>query len=524
MKTTKKKLLYGISVIILFFTGHHTQAENTSWYKFNHINALNGLPSNDVQKVYQDRDGYIWIATRNGLSQYNGYSIKTYKSNLYSINLLSSNNITCLVEDLNHRLWIGTNKGLNMLDKTTGKIVQIVRPELFENAVSCILFTKKGKLLLGTDNGLYEYVFSSNTCILYNQNNTGGVLQQTTIKALLEDSRGDLWIGTWNEGLYRYEAETEKYFAYPQMNAVKSSHVIFEDSQKRIWVGSWGYGLYLLDNVYSPAHTTWKIFAHNASQPASISDNLIYSISEDTNNGALWVGTRSGLSILPMNASETFTNFYPQNQKQCISGNEVNSILRDSQGLMWLGMIGSGLSYANTHKPTFDVDRLEMVYEKFASNSVRSILAESDEEVWLGIGSYGLFIENCKTGKITHCSEISDFKAFSNMQKTVTQIMKSSSTGKLWISTYGDGIFVYDKTAKIGSRVQNYTSRNTDWMPSSVIYCAKEDKNGNVWIGSRNGLSALTKEGKGLRFDSLKVDGKIIHDLTITDIIEGKNN
>ncbi|MDR0682398.1 MAG: response regulator [Dysgonamonadaceae bacterium] len=510
-------------IIISFFTMLHAQEENTSCYKFNHINTWNGLPSNDVQKVYQDRDGYIWIATRNGLSQYNGYSIKTYKSNLYHPALLSSNNIFCLVEDFKHRLWIGTDNGLNMLDKTTGLIRTIDRKEFNDNAVSSAIVTKQGKLLLGTDKGLYEYRYETDTCIPYDKSNTNGVFQQTSVKSLLEDSRGDLWIGTWNEGLYRYEAETGKYYAYPRMNPQKSAHVIFEDSQKRIWVGTWGYGLFLLENVYNPAYTSWKIFSHTKNDSQSISDNIIYDIAEDVNNGALWVGTRSGLSILPMNASSSFTNYYPNNSNCSIAGNEVNSLLRDTQGLMWLGMIGSGVNNMNTRKPLFDADRLEEAKNMYAGNSVKSMFVESDELVWLGIGQFGLFIENRKTGQLTHSSQLRDFQSFTHVQ-TVMAITKSSRTGKIWIGTYGDGIFIYDKSAPEGSRLQNLTPKNTNWLPSGVICAIKEDSKGNIWIGTRQGLCMLTPDGIEVQFNSLIVSDKLLGSISIMAIEEGKED
>ncbi|MEI3469781.1 MAG: two-component regulator propeller domain-containing protein [Bacteroides intestinalis] len=127
---------------------------------------------------------------------------------------------------------------------------------------------------------------------------------QATIKSLFEDDRGDIWIGTWNSGLYRYEKKTGKYWKYPKMNSGNSAHVVFQDSYKNIWVGTWGSGLHLLHNAYDPERTTWTTFTHNEKQPYTISDNLIYAISEDVNTHSLWVGTRSGLSILPLQSMQ----------------------------------------------------------------------------------------------------------------------------------------------------------------------------------------------------------------------------
>lgn len=78
-----------------------------------------------VHQVYQDRDGYIWIPTFYGLFRYDGYEVRTYKSNLYTPGLLVNNNVLCVEEDYSHRLWIGTHEGLCMLDKRTGKMKKI---------------------------------------------------------------------------------------------------------------------------------------------------------------------------------------------------------------------------------------------------------------------------------------------------------------------------------------------------------------------------------------------------------------
>lgn len=267
---------------------------------FRSSSILNTLSSKDVQSVYQDRDGYIWISTRNGLFQYDGYSITTYKSNLYCPDLLSSNNIFCVAEDSCHRLWIGTYSGLNVLDKRTGEVRKIENAELSSTGISQILVTSDQRILFATEIGLYEYKEIDNSFLAYDTSNTGGGFPRATIKSLFEDDRGDIWIGTWNSGLYRYEKKTGKYWKYPKMNSGNSAHVVFQDSYKNIWVGTWGSGLHLLHNAYDPERTTWTTFTHNEKQPYTISDNLIYAISEDVNTHSLWVGTRSGLSILPL--------------------------------------------------------------------------------------------------------------------------------------------------------------------------------------------------------------------------------
>ena len=141
MFTMKEKIRSFVFCFGIFFPlvcqAITTSKPNTLVFKSSSI--LNSLPSKDVQSVYQDRDGYIWISTRNGLFQYDGYSLTTYKSNLFRADLLTNNNVFCVAEDAKHRLWIGTYSGLNVLDKKTGLIRKIDHPEMNGNSIPQIL-------------------------------------------------------------------------------------------------------------------------------------------------------------------------------------------------------------------------------------------------------------------------------------------------------------------------------------------------------------------------------------------------
>lgn len=493
---------------------------------FKSSSILNGLSSKDVQSVYQDRDGYIWISTRNGLFQYDGYSITTYKSNLYCPDLLTSNNIMCVAEDAQHRLWIGTYNGLNVLDKRTGKIRKIENAEVAGTGTSQILVTSDNRILFATEGGLLEYLEDENRFLAFNQSNTDGVFPRTTVKSLFEDDRGDIWIGTWSEGLFRYETKTGKYWKYPRMNVGNSAHVVFQDSHRDVWVGTWGSGLHLLHNAYNPEKTTWTTFAHDEKQPGTISDNLIYAISEDVNTHSLWVGTRSGLSILPLRNAETprfkFENCYSGESENSISISEVASLWRDRQGIMWVGMIGGGVNMVNTRKAKFSLDRLPEVKRTLKSNSVRSILLDDEGQLWMGISTYGFGVKNRETGKFTHHGQMSSFSSYSGIS-TVMSIMQSPSTGHIWIGVYNGGAYEIDKSAPMGTGVKAHNSSNAPWMCNSCIYYIYEDSRHNLWFATRGGTSMRAADGIPVRFDSLSVGGVPVQDMVVMQLAEGHN-
>lgn len=493
---------------------------------FKSSSVLNSLPSKDVQSVYQDRDGYIWISTRNGLFQYDGYSITTYKSNLYCPDLLTNNNIYCVAEDAQHRLWIGTYSGLNVLDKQTGQIRKIDDPEINGIGISQILVTSDNRILFATEGGLLEYLEDSNRFLAFNQDNTDGVFPKTTVKSLFEDDRGDIWIGTWSQGLFRYEKRTGKYRKYPQMNSGNSAHVVFQDSHKNIWVGTWGAGLHLLHDAYNPEKTTWTTFTHDENRSGTISDNLIYAISEDLNTNSLWVGTRSSLSILPMRNVETsrfyFENCYSGESENSITSSEVASLLRDRQGIMWIGMIGGGVNMANTRKAKFNLDRLSEAKRILKSNSVRSILLDDEGQLWMGISTYGFGVEDRRTGKFTHHGQMPDFSSYRGIS-TVMSIMQSPSTGHIWIGVYNGGAYEIDKSAPVGKRVKAHNSSNAPWMCNSCIYYICEDSKQNLWFATKSGISMRAADGTSVRFDSLKVGDVAVRDMVVMQLVEGRD-
>ena len=221
-------LLLGLLFIICTAAPGHSAAD-----RMRLIGTNEGLPSDYVQQLMQDSQGYMWFATRNGLANWDGFSMKVYKSNMRNGDILTSNSIYALAEDSAHRVWIGTTNGLNVIDKRTATVRRLHIPEFENNPISAILATRTGRLLIGSERGLFEYFPTTDSLSLFTRQRTGDVMPQTTVTSLIEDARGHIWIGTWNEGFYRLDPEG-RFHAYPHTDSRKSAHVIFEDSRHRI--------------------------------------------------------------------------------------------------------------------------------------------------------------------------------------------------------------------------------------------------------------------------------------------------
>lgn len=514
------KLGFFISFMLFNFTLLSATEEVIYNLKFKQLSAPHSLPTNEVQKVYQDRDGFIWFATRNGLCQYNGYETTLYKSNLYSPDLLTTNSITCLVDDNNNNLWIGTSEGLNVMDKRTGEIKKYKAPSISNNVVSALCVTRDNTLWVGTDNGLCRYVPEKDTFVVCGDEFGDGRLRYVTIKSLLEDSDGDLWIGTWAQGLFRYSPSTDKVVVYPKINEQYSSHVIYEDSNKDIWVGSWGYGLFKLRNPKDMENVSYQSFLHENGDDSSLSDNIVYDIAEDINTHTLWVGTRSGLSILRLDESSSFINYKSGKSDYRIPSDEVNSIMRDSQKNMWIGAIGGGVLMADTRQPAFALHTLNFGDEDIPVTSVRTLFADSDQNLWIGVGTYGLARREYVTGELKMYSHIPEFSGVKDLPSLFAVVQRKKS-GDIWFGMYNGGIYVYRK----GEKVKHLTTKNSAFLTSDCVSALYEDYEGNCWVGTRGGIGVRLSDGTDYRFETMNFNDSLSAGwIYVRDIVQDMDN
>ena len=474
------------------------EPDRLSQLTFKQISTSNGLPTDEVLKIYQDKEGFIWLATRYGLCKYDGYQVTIYKSNLYAPGLLTNNSINCLTDDNDNNLWIGTQEGLNVFNKKTGEMRQYTSPAIPNNTVSCLLGTRDNTVWVGTDEGLCRYDATHDSLVVYDGALTGGVLPRVAIKSLMEDADGDLWVGTWSNGLYRYAPKENKFYAYPRINERNSAHVIYQDADRNIWVGGWDCGLSLLHQPKDLKKVTYTRYVHKAGDETSLLDNIVYDIVEDRHTHTLWVGTRVGLSIMKQERPGQFINYKSRHSSHYIPCDEINALLRDRSGNLWLGSIGGGALMVDTQQPPFTRHSLNLVEDDVPTTSVRAVFADADRNLWLGVGSYGLARKDYATGELTFYSHIPEFSSMTGGVPTVN-FMIQRKNGELWFGMYDGGILIYKK----GKPVRVLTEANAPYLYSDCVSALCEDSRGNCWVGCRGGMGVSLADGGFYKFGVL---------------------
>lgn len=456
--------------------------------------AFKSLPADitiptEVQQIYQDRTGFIWFATRNGLCRYDGYELKVIKSNLYTPGILSSNDILTVEEDYQHRLWIGSSYGLNMLDIKSGKVEKDFT-ELNNQRIQSMLITKDSTIWVGTGSGLYK---SDKNSGKPDATERFKRIRRMDVKSLIEGTDNQIWIGTWSSGLYRYIASSDSLISYPVFNPLNSAYHLFQDSQKQIWIGTWGYGLYRLCNPYDMKNVYFDKYVHEEGNSNSLIHNLIYSISEDETTKTLWIGTLDGLSCFN---GETFVNYARNKLSGGLPYNEITTIFKDRAGTIWLGFLGGGVYWISPQNMQFNIHQLIDTTRPNSCSNIQGLTVYKDD-LWLGLGNHGFMVLDRFSHTISKREK--DFKkSILHSEKTFFTFLKPRYRDELWLGSFGEGVYIY-RPHSVNPKITNLK------LPQypDQIFCMFEDKEQNIYLGSTIGLFVITPEGKQHRFNNL---------------------
>ncbi|HEU4718248.1 MAG TPA: two-component regulator propeller domain-containing protein [Bacteroidia bacterium] len=497
-------------------------------YKFSHIGVENGLSQSVVNCTLQDRLGFMWFGTQEGLNRYDGNNFTIYKRNPEDSNSLSNNFIYSMCEDRNGILWIGTNGGgLNSFNPATGKFIHYMNDPKDNSSISndivrAVLADDDGTIWLGTDGGLNRLDPATGKCTRFvNNPNDLYSLSSDNITAMTKDASGNLWIGTYGKGICMFDKASRKFFNYQitdkELNDLYSAAVVTDEKRKsqcsivrcllfgdatHLWIGTNGGGV----EIFNTEKHIFESILFPGVGKESISNTLVLSLCDDGENN-IWIASFESRIDIYNRATGHIRHYVPvEHDFYALNSSGIRTIFRDANGNMWIGTNGDGINVYFTSTSTIEHIRKSedpsAGNNTLLSNKIMCVMEDKDDVIWMGTSGGGLTTYDRKTNKYTQHPELS-----TSINNSVISLLQSSD-GKIWVGTYGEGLNCYDPVTK---KITSYSPDNR--LDDGNILCiAEEPSTHYIWFGTfgagmyrldpkTDSLKQFTKDSSGLSSD-----------------------
>ena len=481
-------------------------------YYFDQYSVKQGLAQSKIYSMVQDHEGYIWLGTESGVSQFDGIIFNNYTSdeglaengvrtifmdsqnrlwfghsgggislydgrNLMKLihdSLQIQGDITSFAEDKDHKIWIGTHgDGAFLIENPFAETIaeftikNYSGRQKLSDRIFKILNSKDNTTYFVIDGTIKYFVPDSNTFEFYTPK---GLQRYFQITSMLEDQNGDFWFGTYNGGIFKQDLKNDKFFEYNDKAGLSENWIstIGEDNNGNIWVGTWGGGV---NRIYN---NKIKVF----STKNGLHEDKIRCIIEDR-EGNILIGTNeNGLLIFK---GEQFISL---KKEDGIVDEQVLAIIQDKYENMWFGT-KSGISVYNSKVE--GSDKFEL-FSPVKSNIAKSIFnhevvyikEDKNKNIWIGTKNDGVFLYHVNNKKLEY---IPVLNYLLSQCKGLIIAMEIDKDNNLWIGSI-DGLIYYEiDNNKIARLTTEHGIAGTD---ISAIYCDSKNK---LWVGSK---------GKGL--------------------------
>jgi len=521
---------------------------------FTQVDPPKGSAWGGVRGMSQDPQGYLWIATSNGLYKYDGHQYTAYLNDPFNPNSVARNRLESIFADRNGIIWIGTfGSGLDRFDPITNKFTHYQHQpgnqnSLADNRITAIIADHEGIIWLGTFNGVDE--FDPRTGLfkhfVHNDKDPNSI-SNNQVRVIYEDRQGTIWVGTGSPfppetpigegGLNKVDKKTGKFTRYlhnpTDPNSLIDNRVraIFEDSRGIFWVGTSGDGLHTMDrkkgtfarHLYDPAHPE-KLSRPPLKKTITFADDHITFINED-NSGKIWIGTfEGGINVYDPITQKTVW-YGADASKKKIANNDFWAAYKTRDGILWIAGWDPQLYKINPYQnklPYYYMgkwvvafwehpngtlwmatdkglvrrlsDNTEQTFYIDKKNPFKKIPTydiEPDNENNIWLATWqGLYQFDYNSGNFTGYRHVEG-----NPNSLITDsvyCMEKGAVGKLWVGTTS-GLEILDIKTGIFKHFL-YNSRDTTSISNNIINIIRTDHENNIWVGTYNGLNKLDEK------------------------------
>ena len=468
--------------------------------------ARGGLPGNFIRDIAEDAHHDLWIAIKDaGLARWNRAtdSFTVYRHDPDNSHSLASDTTRTLLVDARGRVWIGMyDAEIDILDPASGHFEHLrhdrMNPDsLSDNQIFTLAMDRSGTLWVGTATGLDRWQPERSAFRHFRHDpNDARSLGGSQVSQVIEDQNGNFWVGTFDGGLNRMDHSgniIESFRHDPKLATSLGSdevHALLEDHAGHLWIGT-SEGLDLLDRSTG----RFSHYRHDESDSGSLRDSYILSLYQDP-AGLVWIGTREG-GVSRWNPRSWELGGH---RPDWLVGNGVMSFADAPNGKVWIASMGGGLvQFDDATGEATDIGRIVGRHNAIGDQRVMSLRLDRDETLWIGTMASGL-------RKLTAKGQLESIPAKAGDPRSVSaegiMTIFAARDGRIWIGTYGGGANVLDPATGLIRQLPYDTAAGTA-RPGAIsaenVSAIAEDLQGNMWLGT---------DGGGL--DLARADGTVV--------------
>jgi len=462
----------------------------------------------------QDKKGFLWFGTKDGLNRFDGYTFKIFRNDPDNPKSIGNNFIHSLYEDKDQNIWVGTliglyrynplNESFDLIEVTKNRDVRDIKLDSKGNiwyiaGLTLCKYNEKSKKLKTfdarihsgatslsitandevwvstTDGFIQKYKETKDTFENYNVFINSKPTISSWIEKLYDTGKGFFFIGTSNQGIKTFDTGTLTYkdilAANPDQTPIYARDFIAKGDDE-YWIATES-GLF----IYNLKTGKYNNLRNKFDDPYSISDNAVYTLARDK-EGGIWAGTYfGGVNYYP-NQYTSFEKFFPQGGTNSLSGYAVREICNDKDGNIWIGTEDGGLNKLNHKTGVFEHFKPTGAKTSISHTNIHALLAV-DNELWIGTFERGLDVMDINTSKVLR--HYSAGQAPNELKSNFIESMLKTRSGEILVGT-SFGLYRYNRAGN------DFTLLNE--VPGNLHYSNLiEDDHGTIWASSlRDGL------------------------------------
>lgn len=501
LKNRGMKLLYFSLAGCLILV--HSAGLRAQDKKFQHFTTSEGLSHNTIFDVAQDGDGFMWIATGEGLNRYDSDGFRSYYSDSSSHSILSDE-VRSLQVNTKGQLFVGTSEGLCMFDRERSQFIPVLYQGRSLGTVNDLVETRGGSLLVGAETGLFKIPASGEA--------PERLPMENNLLEIEQDSLGNFWAFKRQRLFYFNEQGRllKTYYVRPPVGAPEfipsAISTIYIDERNRLWIGTFRDGPFVLEphtDRFKPIDLDHSAGSHPM--------YFVRDIAQDQ-EGRYWIGTEKGLFVYDESTrgyEQYVQSFDPT--VSAINDNAVYKLFRSRENIMWIGTYFGGLNLCEPFRGGFKKIVPGLDARSLKGKALSQMMKGPDGKLWMATEDAGIALFDERQQTFRHI--LNEPKPDRGPISNNVHALATDQQGQVWSGNFFGGINQIDPHT-YGHR--NYAHQDGDphSLVNNFVFSLYADPSGLIWIGTMDGIDCLEKATR--RFTHFKPEalkGKFIYDI-----------